>query len=77
MVPSLFRYPVPPPATLVSLDLDTIHYAAREGIYTAQERDRSMNADLQIFIQYSLPTAIYSGKLNKITIMFNFENEKM
>ena len=36
-----------------------------------------MNAGLQIFNQYSLSAAIYSGKLNKITIMFNFENEKM
>ena len=51
--------------------------AAREGIYTTQEHVWLMNAKLQIFNQYSLSTAIYSSKLNKIIIMFDFENEKM
>ena len=78
MVPAFFRYPVPP-AALASPDPDTMHHAAPEaGIYARRRSGNwSMNAELQIFNQYSLSAAIYSSKLNKIIIMFNFENEKM
>ena len=57
-------------------DPATIHYVAREGIYTVQERDRSMNAELQIFNQYSLSTAIYSSKLNKMKHLCCFVKSK-
>ena len=71
-------FPLPsPPAALVSPEPDTIHHAAREGIYTAQACDGSMNAELQIFIQYSLSTAIYSGKLNKMKHLCCFVKLKM
>ena len=77
MVPSLFRYPVPP-AALASPDPDTIHHAAPEvGICTTQGRVLSMNAELQIFNQYSLSTAIYSGKLNKMKHLCCFVKSKM
>ena len=64
-MPAFFRYPVPP-AALASPDPDTIHHAAREaGIRDA--RARLINeCRVIIFIQYSLSTVIYSGKLNKM-----------
>ena len=74
---SICSYPVPPPAALASPDPDTIHHAAREGTFATQERVWSMNAGIQIFNQYSLSTAIYSGELNKMLIRLSFENEKM
>ena len=73
----IFPLPRTPPAVLASPGPGYHTPRSAEGHMHGASQRRINEYRVMIFNQYSLSTAIYSDKLNKITIMFNFENEKM